>query len=360
MGMGNDMTGTSSQDTVLVRMAFRDMVQRVIVLLSALCLLHALMFYLVGNVAWVWGCVIALTGIPMYWMTAKNRSFPCFLAGVGWVVGTAITYVTLLNGRFGEESGFHFLLLVIAPVIMVSGRISAYVKWFMVTALAIYMLSLDHSFQMLWRQAESQIQLQRRAMHVVNVVAVLILLASITFHYFLVMVRLQDQLVKLASLDPLTGLNNRRRLTEVATLEMAKSRRYNLPLSVILCDLDHFKAVNDSLGHDGGDAVLRHASQVISRVARETDTTCRWGGEEFLVLLPNTDLAAAAHVAERIRKLMAETPATFAGQEVRVTLTLGVASLRAGEALDAVVARADASLYDGKLAGRNRVASSVG
>jgi diguanylate cyclase (GGDEF)-like protein len=359
MGISNDMPGTSSQDTMYVRMAFRGMIQWMILVMVVACLLHALMFYLTGEGVWIWGCAIALMGIPMHWMTAIARPFPLFLAGVGLVLGTVITYVSLLTNRFGEEAEFHLLLLIIVPVIMVSGRISVFVKWILVLVLATYMLSLDHSFQVLWWQVVSQTLLHQRTMHVINIAAVVVLLAFVASHYFLIVVRMQDQLMKLASTDPLTGLNNRRRLTEVAELELAKSRRYNLSLSVIVCDLDHFKAVNDRLGHDGGDAVLRHASEVISQMARETDTTCRWGGEEFLMLLPNTDHAGATNVAERIRKLMADTPVTIASQTVNVTLTLGVASLGPGETLEAVIGRADAALYAGKLAGRNRVTSST-
>jgi diguanylate cyclase (GGDEF)-like protein len=357
-GTVDDWANATRQDTAFVRLTFRDLVQRVVVLMAALYLLHAVMFYMAGDGIWPWVAATALAGIPMRWMTARARPFPIFLAGVALVLVMAITYVAVLSSRFGEEAGFHFLLLVMVPVIMVSGRISIFTKWLMVVGLAVYLLSLDHSFQMLWRQVGTPASLQQRAMHVVNVVMVLTLLAMVTLHYFLVVVRMQSQLATLASTDPLTGLNNRRRFTEAAEHELAQSRRHQLPVSVVLCDLDHFKAINDRWGHDGGDAVLRHASQVIRQVARETDTVCRWGGEEFLMLLPNTDLAGAVHLAERVRQLMADTPAPVARQAVHVTLTLGAATLAPGETLDAVIARADAALYAGKSAGRNRVTPS--
>jgi diguanylate cyclase (GGDEF)-like protein len=359
MDTAKHVTDTQLQDTEFVRTTFRSVVQRALALMAALCLLHAFMLCMADNGAWIWVGATVLLIIPVHWMTSKARSFPIFLIGVGLAVAAAITYVALLATWVGEEAGFHFLLLILVPVIMVSGRISIFTKWFMVMALAVYILSLDHSFQMLWRQAGSPALLHQRAMHAVNIMAVLILLGFGTSHYFLVVVRMQGQLMKLASTDPLTGLNNRRRLMEVAELELAQSRRYQFPMSLIVCDMDHFKTVNDRLGHDGGDAVLRHASHVIGLMARETDTACRWGGEEFLVLLPNTDLAGAIRVAERVRKFMAETPITIGNQTVNITVTLGVASLGVGETLDLVIARADAALYAGKLAGRNCVTPSM-
>lgn len=168
--------------------------------------------------------------------------------------------------------------------------------------------------------------------------------------------RLLQQVERLASVDPLTGLSNRRALSEALERELARSERSCTPLSVVLLDVDHFKKVNDVHGHQMGDDVLRHAGQALARLGRAMDVSARYGGEEFMVLLPNCEAANALEVAERVRVGIAE------GAPLPITASAGVATApTCATDSDSLVAAADAALYAAKRAGRDRtvVAPSV-
>lgn len=165
--------------------------------------------------------------------------------------------------------------------------------------------------------------------------------------------RLNQQLHRLAAVDTLTGLWNRRHGKQVATTEIMRAERYAIPVSLALFDIDHFKRINDRYGHLQGDEILKEFAARIRRHLRELDVLVRWGGEEFLLLMPNTEVDAAVRVAEKLRALLARTPFSEVGQ---VTASFGVAQLRAGEdSFDAWLKRADDALYRAKSAGRNRV-----
>ena len=157
----------------------------------------------------------------------------------------------------------------------------------------------------------------------------------------------------LSQTDQLTGLANRRRLDEAVRQELARIARHGGRLSVVMTDIDHFKRVNDEFGHETGDLVLREYASVLKEGVREIDLAARFGGEEFVLLLPGTEAGAAAMLAERIR---ARLEATRLGPLPRaVTASFGVAELRAGESWDSVLKRADDALYAAKNGGRNRV-----
>lgn len=159
-------------------------------------------------------------------------------------------------------------------------------------------------------------------------------------------------LERLATTDTLTGLPNRRRLEEACELQMARVKRYQEKLSVVIVDVDHFKSVNDTHGHQVGDQVLKHVAEVLSTTVRESDFVGRWGGEEFMVLCPNTKAADARLVAEKLRAAIAGHAFPVVGKK---TASFGVAELARGEALEKAVERADEALYQAKESGRNRV-----
>lgn len=170
-----------------------------------------------------------------------------------------------------------------------------------------------------------------------------------------------SRLDMLASTDPLTGLLNRRRFMELAAAEQQRAGRHHRPLSLLLIDLDHFKRVNDAHGHRMGDAVLRTAAAIVSGTIRSSDLAARFGGEELVVLLPETDLAGAAGMAERLRRGLASTPTILEDSEVYVTGSIGVAGWRGpAESLDSLLHRADQALYAAKNAGRDKVMVAAG
>ena len=161
-----------------------------------------------------------------------------------------------------------------------------------------------------------------------------------------------DMLAEQATTDPLTGIANRRRLDDELARLLAQSRRYGQPLSVILIDLDLFKAVNDHYGHAAGDQVLIETVRRLAATVRDADLLGRWGGEEFLIQAPNTDHAAAKALGERCREAIAEPPMPTAGE---VTASLGVATHAADDVSRSLMRRADLALYTAKAEGRDRV-----
>jgi diguanylate cyclase (GGDEF)-like protein len=166
----------------------------------------------------------------------------------------------------------------------------------------------------------------------------------------------KDRIEELLREDSLTGLANRRRLDEVLELEAAHARRYGTPLSAIMLDLDHFKQVNDEFGHPAGDAVLKAAAAVFAEGVRATDLAGRWGGEEFLIVLPHVRKSDAAVLAERLRGGLERAELPAIGRPM--TASFGVAEWRHGGDSEAeLVARADAAMYVAKRRGRNRVAT---
>lgn len=160
--------------------------------------------------------------------------------------------------------------------------------------------------------------------------------------------------------DSLTGCATRSHATEVIDAELRRARRSQQPVSMIMFDLDHFKDVNDRYGHLCGDAVLASVGKRMKDVLRGSDLKCRYGGEEFLVLLPETPLQGARRVAETLRREIAERPVPWAGEALTVTASFGLTQALPGEiSLQAVVARADAALYRAKEDGRNCVRVST-
>jgi diguanylate cyclase (GGDEF)-like protein len=159
-------------------------------------------------------------------------------------------------------------------------------------------------------------------------------------------------LEKLASTDSLTGLFNRHMFSELFVRELAQSRRYKTPLSLILFDIDHFKKINDTHGHLIGDEALKAIAALTQANVRISDIIARWGGEEFAVMLPHTDIKGAHITAEKIRSAIETAEFEQVG---RITASFGVAQLREDESQDPFFDRADKALYRAKVAGRNRV-----
>ncbi len=168
--------------------------------------------------------------------------------------------------------------------------------------------------------------------------------------------RLQAELREQALRDPLTGLYNRRYLSETMEREIERARRENEPLSVMVSDIDHFKRINDTYGHTIGDRFLMEIARLMKRHTRASDIVCRYGGEEFLLVLPGTDMDCAERRAEELRQMCAEITIPQDGQDLRVTLSFGVATFPMhGQAGEEIIIKADTALYQSKNMGRNRV-----
>ena len=172
-----------------------------------------------------------------------------------------------------------------------------------------------------------------------------------------VLIEYQQHLSHLATEDPLTRLLNRRGLEDALHISLANASRHDLPTAAIAVDIDHFKQVNDSFGHEVGDRVIRQVADFLERMSRGSDVVARTGGEEYLLVLPNTGLDAARVLAERIRAAIGDHPLLVDNQRIPVTVSLGIASAGGEVDLDTLSQEADRALYLAKRGGRNRVAS---
>lgn len=155
--------------------------------------------------------------------------------------------------------------------------------------------------------------------------------------------------------DWLTGAQNRRAMDMVLTKEVARAQRSATKLTVGMLDLDHFKRINDEFGHDAGDKLLQHLTLITKAVLRDADSLIRYGGEEFLIILPETDINGAQFVMDRLKQAFQKTPLSYDGKPLPVTFSAGLARLMPDENGHALVMRADAALYEAKHAGRNCV-----
>jgi diguanylate cyclase (GGDEF)-like protein len=164
-----------------------------------------------------------------------------------------------------------------------------------------------------------------------------------------------EQQASEARIDALTGLANRRALEEILAAEISRAQRFAHQLAVVVLDLDRFKEINDSFGHGAGDVMLRTVSRLLTSLARQGDTVARWGGEEFVIVLPETDLPGAQRFAERLRR----TIEAHAVGEMRTSTSCGVATMLPDDTVETLLGAADEALYRAKSNGRNRTESAV-
>jgi len=168
-------------------------------------------------------------------------------------------------------------------------------------------------------------------------------------------VELSKKYQQLANIDPLTQLSNRRDALGILKLEQARMKRNNEPLSVILCDIDFFKIINDQYGHNAGDAVLVELAKLFSKSIREQDNVSRWGGEEFLFILPQTTAKNAYIIAEKIQEKIHAFLVHFEDEKIQITVSMGIEQLNRDKSIDEVVNSADKYLYQAKNSGRDQI-----
>ena len=169
--------------------------------------------------------------------------------------------------------------------------------------------------------------------------------------------RTQSELKRLATTDSLTGLFNRRFFEDLAETEIKRSFRYKKPLTLLMLDLDFFKKINDSCGHKAGDHVLEEVSTIFQASIRDIDLLGRYGGEEFIMLFPESDQKTSIIAAERIRKNIENTNLSFNNKILTITVSIGISTLSnySTESLDTLIQHADKALYKSKGTGRNRI-----
>ena len=190
----------------------------------------------------------------------------------------------------------------------------------------------------------------------VFVIISLIIPAVIGFRLIADDEKLKEKIKRLSEEDYLTALYNRRKIHEIIENEIIRSNRYNSDFAVILMDIDNFKAINDTLGHNTGDKVLVRFAKILRKTIRESDIASRWGGEEFLIICPETTMAGALSLAEKLRSNVEKNGFK---NVANVTASFGVAGIERGDSVKSLIHRADKVLYSAKNAGKNRVMSQA-
>lgn len=311
-----------------------------------------LLFFMLGAPLLGWANLgsVALFGLSYLCLRLKRN-----ILAVGLILSEILVHAALAVRFIGWDSGFHYYLILVAPIVFVS-RSRSGPKFVIVSFTLTCYLAMDWFMKThgpLYALQEQTLS----ALRYVNVTVTFLVLSFLSGQYYRLVTHAERQLRALATTDPLTQLLNRRSWLEVAEYEVVQRQRHQEPLAVVLADIDHFKSINDQHGHQAGDRLLQAVSEVLRNAVRQQDSVARWGGEEFMILMPQATLDTARTVAERLReKVSALNMPIEDHAPLNVSMTFGVALHRASEAIEAPVRRADAALYQGKAKGRNRVA----
>ncbi len=314
------------------------------------------------------------TGVFIYlqlWDIAIYTAFATFLwLGIfllnrrgnhrsAFLLGVLETFMlsSLATFMLGWQSGFFLYILVAVLLIFVNAKMSTLAQ----ILLGIFSAGLL-LYLYVFAPAGPVLGQIDRYLTLMNILFVVVFFGFIG-HYFEVsakgaeteLLNTNRQLLNLATTDPVTNLINRRNMILRVEQEKEKLNLNGRPFVLIMIDIDNFKHVNDEYGHDCGDFVLVAIAETISLTIRKQDLVARWGGDEFLIMLPETDLEGGRVVGEKIRSRIVRTPFVYHEQDIPVTLTLGVGLCDRNTAIGNCIRRADQALYDGKQSGKNRV-----
>lgn len=274
-----------------------------------------------------------------------------------------ILYFTFISpstsARIIIVSAYLAFTLTLCAWVVIKGKAQDLKLARVMLAAAFICESLFMVFRIIWSIHEPPPRnfMQAGMVHQLALLIVILIIVTLSFSVpWMINARLVKAIENLSIRDSLTKLYNRRALDEVSHKELSRAQRHNMELSIIMSDIDHFKLINDSYGHQMGDHVLRQMASILRRSLREEDMPFRYGGEEFLVLLPNTSLTDANNVAEKIRETI-EEQLFVSNKRILWTASFGVTQLQVqqGESWEDLVERADKALYQAKKEGRNKV-----
>jgi diguanylate cyclase (GGDEF)-like protein len=307
---------------------------------------------------------LPLTALQLVSILVYGVSLLIHKRRVVWLL-TLLAYVdllghsTLAGWMVGREAGFQYYSWILLPLLFTNVNRSLRSKFVIAGILTVSFMSIDwwlgHLEPLLAIESEALASLRY-----FNIGCFLLALGVASYAHSATIREAEERLRSAAGTDDLTGLMNRRRMSERLVEEVARVRRSGAALSVLLLDIDRFKSINDEHGHAQGDRVIEKVADVLRAGVRQVDMVSRWGGEEFLILLPDTDVQAAAELAERIRRQVTARVRRHEISETRVTVTSGIAMLRPRESIEAAIHRADLALYEGKRSGRDRVVVAEG
>lgn len=345
---GSPSRTTGPSQYSMSRSAFWLMLRRIAAIAAFADVMFLVLFLALGLplLAWINVVSIGMYGAA-YWLIGQRRNRPAVVLMWTEVLVHAIACTLLL----GWDCGAHYFLLVFIPAIALS-RSQRQALGALAFLLVIY-LGLDAATRIV---APSYVVSTSHlaSLRAVCITVVFVMFAYTGRYYFGQVADAEGRLRYLATIDPLSGLANRRHFLQVANEEAQRAQRYDLPLTIALADIDHFKRVNDLHGHPAGDAVIRQVSELLRSQLRSSDVLGRWGGEEFILLLPSTDAAAAVLMCERLREELQRTPCAVGGISLPITMSFGVRRVDPLAGLERAVKSADEALYEAKQKGRNR------
>lgn len=332
------------------RSQFWLMTMRCCMLAAGVDVAFFFIFHYLGSPILAW---INVASVAMYaaawWLLKHRRNLPgLVLIWIEVAVHTALGSLLI-----GWESGFHYYLLMFIPAIYAGNRsfrranIEVLCLWFFYAGLRV----VTYRVEPIQPISEAAVL----GVCFFNFSVLFVMSSSLSWYYIRMVKQAHRTLRSMAITDPLTRLYNRRHMVELVNRDIPGNGTDNATLAFLLMDVDHFKQINDRYGHDCGDQVLSEISQLLKAALRDQDYVGRWGGEEFLAVLPNADSRQALQIAERVRQAVAEHDWNRQGLDTPVTLSIGVSQHQPGEMLGDCVARADAALYASKHGGRNRV-----
>lgn len=308
------------------------------------------LFHILGSpiLAWINVISVAMYVVAYYALERQKNRLATRLIWTEVIVHAALGTILI-----GWDSGFHYYLLMFIPALFVT--MSGKRAILALVGLWSYYVGLDI---LMWFTAPIQPISSDAllAVHLFNLSVVFSMFSYLSFFYLNMVLSAQRKLRRLATVDQLTGLFNRRHGSHLAEKEIGRFQRGGHPVSFMLLDVDHFKSINDSYGHEIGDRILEKIGGLIPTQLRTQDLVARWGGEEFLVILPNTRIESALASAERVRNVLRGYDWTsVADVKQSVTISVGVSELGESDDMASVIRRADQALYRSKARGRDRV-----
>ncbi|GAC17673.1 GGDEF domain-containing protein [Paraglaciecola arctica] len=308
------------------------------------------LFYALGSPILAWVNIVSVAIYTLVYYASKNRKKRIAVALI-W--SEVIIHAGLGIILIGWESGFHYYLLMFIPAICLSTSF----RPALITLTVLFACYVGLDFLAWFIEPIQPINsFALKIVHLFNLSVVFVMLSYLSLYYLKTARRAQKKLNILATTDPLTELYNRRYMNDLVDKEIQDFNRTNDGIGIILIDIDYFKKINDQYGHKVGDDVLVRVAQIIKKQVRKQDLISRWGGEEFLIILPDTPLIDVQLSAERIRAaFLTYDWLKEIGEDVSPTITAGISELKQAESLDSAIARADRALYKGKADGRNRV-----
>lgn len=308
------------------------------------------LFHILGSPILAWVNVISVSMyVAAYYALGRQQN----RLAIRLIWTEVIVHSALGTVLIGWGSGFHYYLLMFIPALFVTMPLRS--AALSLVGLWGYYVGLDI---LMWFIAPIQ-PISSGALlgvHLFNLSIVFAMFSYLSFYYLSMVLSAQRKLRRLATIDPLTGLFNRSHGSELAEKEIGRFQREGHPVSFMLLDVDHFKLINDRYGHEMGDRVLAKIGQLILAQLRTQDLVARWGGEEFLIILPTTSIDSALSSAERVRDALCSYDwKAIDGVAMDVTISVGVSEFCEGDDIASVIRRADQALYRSKAGGRNKV-----